>query len=66
MLRDGSARVAELGPSQLEAARRDPLLATVPGPGRDGLGIERSVRGIPPRELAPPLNAVWITGIDAG
>ena len=55
-----------LGPAQLEAARRDPLLTTVPGPGADGLGIERSVRGIPPREPAPPLNAVWITGIDAG
>jgi ABC-type transport system substrate-binding protein len=66
MLRDGSARVAALGPSQLEAARRDPLLATVPEPGPDGLGIERSVREIPPRQLAPPLNAVWITGIDAG
>jgi glutathione transport system substrate-binding protein len=66
MLRDGSARVAVLGRSQLEAARRDPLLATIPEPGSTGLGIERSVRGIPPGQPAPPLNAAWVTGIDAG
>jgi peptide/nickel transport system substrate-binding protein len=66
MLRDGSARVAYLEPSQLEAARRDPLLTAIPERGRDGLGIERSVRGIPPRQPAPPLNGAWITGIDAG
>jgi peptide/nickel transport system substrate-binding protein len=66
MLRDGSARVADLEPSQLGAARRDPLLTTIPEPGPDGLGIERSVRGIPPRQLAPPLNGAWVTGIDAG
>ena len=30
------------------------------------LGLERSVRGIPPGEPAPSLNAVWLTGIDAG
>jgi len=66
MLRDGSARVAVLGPSQLAAARRDPLLATIREPGSEGLGIERSVRGIPPGQPAPPLNAAWVTGIDAG
>ena len=66
MLRDGSARVAVLGPSQLEAVRRDPLLTTIPEPGPQGLGIERSVRGIPPAQPAPSLNGAWVTGIDAG
>jgi ABC-type transport system substrate-binding protein len=66
MLRDGSARVAMLGPAQVRSARRDPLLTAVPEPGPGGLGIERSVRGIPAEQPAPSLNGVWVTGIDAG
>ena len=58
MLRDGSARVAALGPSQLEAARRDPLLATVPGPGRGrarhrALGARDPARASSPRPSTP-------------
>ena len=66
MLRDGSARVAVLEPDELHAARRNPLLTTIPVPGEGGLGLERSVRGIPPGETAPPLNAVWVTALEAG
>jgi ABC-type transport system substrate-binding protein len=66
LLLDGTVRVAELEPSQLDAVRADPLLA-VQRQGEGGtLGIERSVRGIPPGAPAPSLNAVWLTGIDAG
>ena len=67
MLRDGSARVAALGPAQLSAARRDPLLTTDPGPGR-ATGSASSARcaGSPRASPAPPLNAVWLTAIDAG
>ena len=66
MLRHGTARVAVLEPDELHAARRNPLLTTIPAPGEDGLGLERSVRGIPPGEAAPPLNAVWVTALEAG
>jgi peptide/nickel transport system substrate-binding protein len=62
LLHDGSVRVAELGAEGLRAARQDPLLTVIP----DGLGAERSVRGIPAGEPAPSLNAVWLTGIDGG
>ena len=45
------------------SARRlaaDPLLTTVEG---SGIGIERSVRGIPPDQPAPSLNGLWRTSI---
>jgi peptide/nickel transport system substrate-binding protein len=65
-LRQGEMRVAELNAGQLDAAEAEPLLtAQRQGPGLL-LGLERSVRGIPPGEPAPSLNAVWLTGIDAG
>lgn len=66
LLRQGSVRVAVLGPGELDAARRNSLLTTIPEPGADGLGVERSVRGIPARDPTPPLNAVWVTALDVG
>ena len=65
-LRDGAVLVAQLEPGQRRDVRRDPLLATQPQGAGAILGLERSVRGIPPGEPAPFLNAVWLTGIDAG
>jgi len=65
-LRDGNVLVAELDPDQRRDARRDPLLTTQPQGAGAILGLERSVRGIPPGEPAPSLNAVWLTGIDSG
>jgi len=45
--------------------RANPLLTTVSSGGEAGLGlgIERSIRGIPADDPAPPLNGVWRTGI---
>lgn len=65
LLRAGTVQVADLSVIQLAAARSDPLLTTL-GEGTHPLGIERSVRGIPPAQPVPPLNAAWLTGIDAG
>ncbi len=65
-LSDGSARVAELDRAQRRDVRDDPLLTSQPQGGGAILGLERSVRGIPAGETAPSLNAVWLTGIDAG
>jgi peptide/nickel transport system substrate-binding protein len=66
LLADGSAQVASgLGPAEIVVVRDDPLL-TVVGEGGAALGLERSVRGIPPGDPAPSLNAAWRTGIDAG
>ncbi len=65
LLEEGTAQVAALGPEQLARVRRDPLLTAVAGRGGGGLGIERSVRGIPAGDPAPPLNGAWRTGIDA-
>lgn len=63
-LRDGSVKVAaDLDRRALRAVRRDPLLTVVPEPGAGGLGVERSVRGIPPGDPVPSLNAVWLTGL---
>ncbi len=61
MLVDGEVQVAgELGPVSLELVASDPLLTEIEG---SGLGAERSVRGIPLRELAPSLNGVWRTSL---
>jgi ABC-type transport system substrate-binding protein len=66
LLSEGSVQVAgDLGPGELARVRADPLLAVLAGPGARGVGIERSVRGIPAREPAPALNGAWRTGIDA-
>jgi ABC-type transport system substrate-binding protein len=62
-LRDGSAEVAELDRDQLAAVRRDPLLTALPD-AAGGIGVERSVRGIP-SEPAPPLNGAWLTSLGA-
>jgi ABC-type transport system substrate-binding protein len=67
LLEDGSVQVASaLGAAERGLVRDDPLLTLVGKPGGGALGIERSVRGIPPDDPAPPLNAAWRTGIDAG
>ena len=63
-LRDGSAEVAELEPSQLAAIRGDPLLTALPD-AAGGLGVERSVRGIP-SDPVPALNGAWLTTLGAG
>lgn len=64
-LREGAVQVAsELPLRLLTRARRDPLLSVI-DEGATGLAIERSVRGIPPRDPAPPLNGVWRTAISA-
>ena len=68
LLAEGSVQVAaDLGPGEVAEVRDDPLLTVVPAaqPG-GGLGIERSVRGIPAGDPAPPLNGAWRTGIDVG
>ena len=66
-LREGSAQVAgDLDRSAIRVLARDPLLSAVPSGGGRGVGIERSIRGIPAGEPAPSLNAVWRTAIDAG
>lgn len=63
-LRDGGVQVAALGPSQLASIRRDPLLAVLPGV-TGGIGIERSVRGIP-EDRVPGLSSVWLTTLTGG
>ena len=66
-LREGSAQVAgDLDRSAIRVLARDPLLSAVPSGGDQGVGIERSIRGIPAGEPAPSLNALWRTAIDAG
>jgi peptide/nickel transport system substrate-binding protein len=63
-LRSGSAEVAELDRDQLATIHRDPLLTALPD-AAGGIGVERSVRGIP-SEPAPPLGGAWLTtlGVD--
>ena len=62
-LRDGRVQVAsDLGRSGLARAQRDPLLTALDN-GAGGLAIERSIRGIPAGDPAPPLNGVWQTAI---
>jgi ABC-type transport system substrate-binding protein len=66
LLGEGVVRVAELKRRQLADVRANPLLTVVrQGDGR-AVGIERSVRGLPPGEPVPALNAVWIAGLGAG
>lgn len=62
-LRDGTAEVAELDRDQLDAIRHDPLLATEPHTA-GGIGVERSVRGIP-AVAVPSLNGAWLTTLGA-
>jgi len=66
MLADGAVQVAsDLAPAELRQVRANPLLTTVSSGGEAGLGlgVERSIRGIPADDAAPPLNGVWRTGI---
>jgi ABC-type transport system substrate-binding protein len=62
-LQAGSAEVAALGPDQLAAAREDPLLTVLPQVA-GGVGVERSVRGIPSAAV-PALNGAWLTSLGA-
>jgi ABC-type transport system substrate-binding protein len=62
-LRDGSDEVAQLDRDQLEALRRDPLLAAMPDTA-GGIGVERSVRGIP-AVAVPSLSGAWLTTLGA-
>jgi peptide/nickel transport system substrate-binding protein len=64
LLGEGSVQVAgQLGRRALDQVRANPLLTVVPQPAGLGLGIERSVRGIPAGDPAPPLNGAWRTAI---
>jgi peptide/nickel transport system substrate-binding protein len=60
-LRGGNAEVAELPRAQLAAVNRDPLLTAMPDTA-GGVGVERSVRGIPAVQV-PPLNGAWLTSL---
>jgi len=61
LLQQGAAQVADpLGPGELRAAERDPLLVTVGGPV-SGMGLEGSVRGIDSARAVPVLSGVWLT-----
>jgi ABC-type transport system substrate-binding protein len=61
LLQQGAAQVADpLGPGELRAAERDPLLVTVGGPVR-GIGLEGSVRGIDSARAVPVLSGIWLT-----
>lgn len=63
----GEVQVAErLGAARLRRVRDDPLLTVVTLAGSQRLGVERSVRGIPDDEPAPPLSGAWRTGIASG
>jgi peptide/nickel transport system substrate-binding protein len=63
----GDVRVADdLGPSQLEQLSVDPLLTSLPSHDDEGLGLERSVRGIRSGRQIPLLNNVWLTTIATG
>jgi peptide/nickel transport system substrate-binding protein len=64
-LAHGLVQVADdLGADERRRVREHPLLTVVPEPDGVGLGVERSVRGIPADEIGPPLNTVWLTTID--
>jgi peptide/nickel transport system substrate-binding protein len=63
LLDDGSAQVADpLGPAELGAVSRDPLLTAIGGPGK-GIGLERSVRGFDSARAVPLLSRVWLTSV---
>ncbi len=62
-LRDGSAEVAQLGRDQLAAINRDPLLAAWADTA-GGIGVERSVRGVP-AVAVPSLSSAWLTTLGA-
>jgi len=67
LLRRGSVQVAEaLGPDELAAVERDPLLTVQARPGDAGLGLSRAVRGFPTDPNTPALSSVWLTGVGSG
>ena len=66
-LEQGAVQVAsQLHSTQLRRVSENPLLTVIEGPAQLGLGVERSVRGIPADAPTPPLNGVSRTGIDGG
>lgn len=65
LLKSGSVQIAEgLGPDQLAAIRRDPLLTAAPG--ASGVGLTRAVRGFPAGAGTPMLSRAWLTTVGAG
>jgi peptide/nickel transport system substrate-binding protein len=61
LLADGAVQVADpLDAAGLRAARANPLLNAVGGPG-SGIGLEGSVRGISSARSVPALSGVWLT-----
>jgi peptide/nickel transport system substrate-binding protein len=63
-LRNGTDEVAQLDRGQLAAINREPLLAAMPDTA-GGIGVERSVRGIPATAV-PSLGGAWLTTLGAG
>lgn len=53
----------ELGRSQADIARDDPLLSVLAGPRETWLGIERSVRGVDSAREIPSLASAWLTTV---
>ena len=65
LLDGGDAQLADqLSAEQARFVRRNPLLATLPAPGGEALGIERSVRGITSGTEIPSLAGAWLTTVD--
>jgi peptide/nickel transport system substrate-binding protein len=63
LLAEGSVQVADpLGAAELSAVSQDPLLTTLGGPDQ-GIGLERSVRGIDSARALPILSHAWLTSI---
>jgi peptide/nickel transport system substrate-binding protein len=65
LLERGTVQVAEgLGPDELRAVSRDPLLTAAPE-GSGGVGLSRAVRGFTGAGT-PALSSVWMTTVGAG
>jgi peptide/nickel transport system substrate-binding protein len=67
LLKRGSVQIAEgLGPEQLAAVGRDPLLTDQPGPGNSSVGLSREVRGFSSAPGTPILSRIWLTTVGTG
>ena len=67
LLRRGTVEVAEgLGPAQVTALHRDPLLTDQAGAAGTSVGLERSVRDFESTPGAPILSQVWLTTVGTG
>jgi peptide/nickel transport system substrate-binding protein len=66
LLKRGRVQVAEgLGPKEVHAVRRDPLLTAVPN-GSRGVGLSRAVRSFATGPGTPMLSSAWLTTVGAG